>query len=190
MEALGLSPNDVRWVVMTHLHTDHAGGLHHFPESEILVSGQEFRAAAGMAGRLRGYLPNRWPTWFSPKLVEFEDMATGPFPRCLALTKAGDVILVPTPGHSAGHLSVIVTEPEVNLFFAGDASYTEQLMLDQAVDGVAPKELAARESLKQIAQFVTACPTVYLPSHDPDAERRLETRTAVCVASAPRARVE
>lgn len=29
MQAAGLSPRDVRWVVMTHLHTDHAGGLHH-----------------------------------------------------------------------------------------------------------------------------------------------------------------
>ena len=31
-------PGDVRWVVMTHLHTDHAGGLHHFPDNEILVT--------------------------------------------------------------------------------------------------------------------------------------------------------
>ena len=31
MRALGLDPGAARWVVMTHMHGDHAGGLEHFP---------------------------------------------------------------------------------------------------------------------------------------------------------------
>src|SRR5437764_9775747 len=31
LRRLGIAPRDVRWVVITHLHTDHAGGLAHFP---------------------------------------------------------------------------------------------------------------------------------------------------------------
>ena len=34
LRALGFSPDDVRWVILTHLHTDHAGGLAHFPRSD------------------------------------------------------------------------------------------------------------------------------------------------------------
>src|SRR2546430_5120201 len=41
LRQLGIEPGDVRRVVVTHLHTDHAGGLHHFPDSEILVTGAE-----------------------------------------------------------------------------------------------------------------------------------------------------
>ena len=41
---LGIAPSDVRMVVMTHLHTDHAGGLHHFPDTEILVTPARPRA--------------------------------------------------------------------------------------------------------------------------------------------------
>jgi glyoxylase-like metal-dependent hydrolase (beta-lactamase superfamily II) len=54
LERLGIRPGDVRWVVMTHLHTDHAGGLHHFPD-EILVTRTELEYGSGLRGRLRAW---------------------------------------------------------------------------------------------------------------------------------------
>ena len=57
-------------VVLTHLHVDHDGGLAHSPNTEILVSPGDLRAARGWMGRLREYLPNRWPTWFAPKSLD------------------------------------------------------------------------------------------------------------------------
>jgi glyoxylase-like metal-dependent hydrolase (beta-lactamase superfamily II) len=78
MRRLGFSPEEVRWVVLTHLHADHAGGLHHFPSSEILVSREEYEGAVGFGGRLRGYLNGHWPTWFSPRLIDLEHKRLGP----------------------------------------------------------------------------------------------------------------
>src|SRR6266567_5241936 len=52
MRALGIAPTDVRWVVMTHLHTDHAGGLHHFPKATLLVSRSEHQVASGFRGQV------------------------------------------------------------------------------------------------------------------------------------------
>ncbi len=179
LRALGLPPAEVRWLVLTHLHTDHAGGLAHFPTAEILVTQTEYAAAAGVRGQARGYLPQHLPTWFAPHLVRFDDGPVGPFPRSHRLTRAGDVLLVPTPGHTDGHQSVIVREGDAALFLAGDASYTEHLMREGAVDGVAPHETADRATLERIQRYTRAVPTVYLPSHDPDAVARLAARQAV-----------
>jgi glyoxylase-like metal-dependent hydrolase (beta-lactamase superfamily II) len=176
---LGLSPDDVRWVVLSHFHTDHAGGLSHFPASEIVCSRIDFEFSQGLLGQARGMLPQRWPVWFSPTLIEPADRPFGPFPQSTALTAAGDVHLLPTPGHTPGHLSVALEDGDTVFLFAADASYTEQLMLDGVADGVSPDPAAARATLGRIQQLVAERPTVYLPSHDPEAVRRLVERQVV-----------
>ena len=104
LEQLGILASDVRRVVMTHLHTDHAGGLHHFPDTEILVARAELDYAAGPLGRVRGYPNKRWPAVFNPTLVDLPAVPFGPFPASMALTEAGDVTLVPAAGHTPASL--------------------------------------------------------------------------------------
>lgn len=188
LEALGIPPRDVRWVVMTHLHTDHAGGLHHFPDAEILVSSTEYAAARGAMGRLRGYLPQHWPEWFEPTLLELDESRRRPLPaRGTALTRAGDVRVVPTPGHTAGHVSVLVDEGPRTLIMAGDTSYTEANLMTGVVDGVSSMGGGvdrAAATLEDLRRFAARRPSVYLPSHDPEAGRRLGERRVVDVSDA------
>ena len=82
-------PDAVRWVVLTHMHTDHAGGLAHFPKAEILVTRTEFEASGGIRGKVNGYLPQRRPEWLSPTLVDFTDEPFGPFPASRAAHQRG-----------------------------------------------------------------------------------------------------
>ena len=177
LQALGIGPNDVRWLVMTHLHTDHAGGFHHFSKAEVLVNRRAHQLASGVTGQVRGFLPQHWPAWFKPTLIDLAQRPWGPFPASLSLTQSEDVFVVPTAGHTDGHMSVVLRENNLTYFFAGDTSYTQQLMLDQQIDGVSLDAQAARHTLQRIRQLAEQTPLVYLPSHDPAAAERLANKT-------------
>jgi len=173
LRAMGVGSADVRRVVLTHLHIDHDGGLSWFPKSEILVSPGELARAAGIAGRIRGYLPQRWPRGFDPKPLVLDGGPYGPFACSKRLTADGAIVAVATPGHTPDHLSVIVEGEDSAVLVAGDASYSEATMLAGTIDGVSEDEAQAAATLAAIQAFAAARPTVYLPAHDPDAARRL-----------------
>jgi glyoxylase-like metal-dependent hydrolase (beta-lactamase superfamily II) len=182
MRASGLNPEEVSKVILTHLHTDHAGGISHFPDSEFLVSPDEYQGAQGFAGMMQGYLPNRWPEWFAPSYIQFESEAFGPFEESYAVTKAGDVVIVPTPGHTPNHVSVIVKIDGVSYFLAGDTSYYEALLLKRQPDGVSNSK-AAVSTLDKILRYSEVEPTVYLPSHDPLSGDRLRHKRTLAPAA-------
>jgi glyoxylase-like metal-dependent hydrolase (beta-lactamase superfamily II) len=179
LRRLGIGPRDVKTVVLTHLHIDHDGGLAHFPHSRILADRDEIARTAGMSGALLGYLPQRWPTWFDPAPLAWRDNAYGPFARSAPLTKAGDVVAVPTPGHTPNHVSVIVRDGDQHIMLAGDTSYLESTMTGGTLDGISPDENVTLTTLAGIRALCAERPTIYLPTHDPGAAARLTERRAV-----------
>jgi N-acyl homoserine lactone hydrolase len=181
LHKLGISAGDVKTVVLTHLHIDHDGGLAHFPRSRIVASGDEMARASGIRGALLGYLPSRWPKWFDPEPIAWQALPYGPFAHSASLTAAGDVIAVPTPGHTPSHFSVIVKDGEAQIMLAGDASYLEATMLSETVDGISPNESIAKATLARIRELYSGRPTIYLPTHDPKSGDRLSERRLTSV---------
>ena len=180
LKELGITPRDVRQVVLTHLHTDHAGGLAHLTNARFWVSEQEFQRASGLGGLVQGYLPHRWPKWWEPNFITYDNVAFGPFERSISLTKAGDVLIIPTPGHTPNHISVVVCGSP-SIFLAGDTSYNQQLLIDGKVDGVSPDEEVAKLTLSRISALSKEMPIVYLPSHDPESQNRLLNQSVLVV---------
>lgn len=178
LRRLGIGQADIKALVLTHFHTDHAGGLHHFRGTETLVSGSDYRLARGFLGRLLGYLPNRWPQWFSPEPVAFGRESFGPFEQSYKVTQAGDVLIVPTPGHTPGHVSLVVNTGDVSFFLAGDTSYSQRLLLTRTPDGISPRASVTLDTMDRILELANSRPLVYLPTHDPESVERLaEKRT-------------
>jgi glyoxylase-like metal-dependent hydrolase (beta-lactamase superfamily II) len=183
LKALGIATRDVKTVVLTHMHIDHDGGLAHFPHSRILASADEIARTAGISGAIQGYLPARWPSWFDPKPLAWQPLRDGAFASGMPLTTAGDVVVVPTPGHTPSHVSVVVDDGDRQIVLAGDTSYTEETMVRGAVDGVSPDEATALATLAGLRAACAARPTVYLPTHDPAAAERLHRHTPTLVPS-------
>jgi glyoxylase-like metal-dependent hydrolase (beta-lactamase superfamily II) len=99
----------------------------------------------------------------------------------MALTRRGDVIAIPTPGHTPSHVSVLV-HGQPSWFLAGDTSYNEGLLLAGKVDGVSPNVAQALETGKKILRLTQQEALIYLPSHDPDNVARLTRGKALLVS--------
>ena len=173
LRALGIEPADIRCLVMTHMHGDHAGGLSHFEGVDILMSEIEAAMAMARAGPLNGYLNSHYPDWLEPRTIAFEGDPWECFEASHVLTADETVRLVPTPGHTKGHLSVVVEQPDHLVLLAGDATYSEAALEAGVVDGVAQDERAHRRSTARLRELCGNHPTVVAPTHDPMTDKRL-----------------
>lgn len=161
LRARGIEPRDVRHVVLSHLHTDHVGGLDAFVHAEVLVARSEWRRGTGLGGRIRGYLPQYWPDELEPTLVDFEDGAVGPFAASHDVTGEGRLLLVPAPGHTPGHAALLVRSERRSWLLAGDLARTAA-----EVERVAPA----------IASWCREEEVDVLTAHDPSASDSAEAR--------------
>lgn len=109
----GMEPRTVRWVVLSHLHTDHVGGVGAFPGAEVIVSRTEWERAQGLGGRLRGYLPQHWPLG-RPLLVDPPHDVAGD----------GALLVVAAPGHTPGHVALVVRDGDGGYLLGGDAAHS------------------------------------------------------------------
>lgn len=167
---LGLAPDEVRWVVQTHLHFDHADGFGFFPNAEVLVSRAELE---GHRRRPLGAVSCLYPAGFSPTALKYVPRPYGAFGSHFPLTRAEDVVIVPTYGHSYGHQSVLLRDQGATLLFAGDVVFDERQLLGREVAGIVQHVGRARDSIDRVRAWVASTPTVFLPSHDPGSLERL-----------------
>jgi len=170
----GLDPAEIPVVVMTHMHLDHTSAISEFPSSTFVVSETEWNAAAtGAQPVLNGYRRVHFDYAFDYRTVDFdrggiESYAT--FGRTFDLFGDGSIRLAYTPGHSAGHMSVIARLAEHDFVIGGDATYTKGQL--EGTAPLAPRPFDAhnyRRSLQELKLFKREFPdAIVTPGHDPE----------------------
>ena len=147
LAALGLTPQDIDLVILSHGHIDHVGALHLFAHAPIVMTNTE-RAdpAPSYFGTAR---PLAWPK----ARYHLIDADT---PVCDGLT------LVPTPGHTAGHLSALLDLSTTGpVILAADAINRAS----EPAEGFADAEDPA--TAKVSADRLLARPGLLIYGHDP-----------------------
>ena len=177
----GHDANTIPLVVLTHLHQDHASGISAFPNSTFVVTDAEWEAATSdPRPLLRGYRPAQFDYVFDYRTVSYAGASISSysnFGRTFDLFGDGSVRLAHTPGHSAGHQSVICRLRDRDFVIAGDAVYTWR----QLEGGPpAPRQVDPhqwRRSLQELQLFHRQYPqAVIVPGHDPAYWRALSPR--------------
>ncbi|HYL61506.1 MAG TPA: MBL fold metallo-hydrolase [Candidatus Methylomirabilis sp.] len=160
LRRVGEDPSQLHWVILSHVHLDHAGGLMDLPSLLVLLSREELQYANDPAVQAKGYViaahtskfppPNAPTLHFAPKPYEIFDESAD-------LYGDGSVVVVPLRGHTPGSVGIFVNlVPAKRLFYVGDAVDDERgfeqrvgkslILRDSDNDSVRANEIVARLS--------------------------------------------
>jgi N-acyl homoserine lactone hydrolase len=167
LQAAGRSPDDIDFVAVSHLHYDHAGGLEFFPDTPVLAQRRELELA-------------HWPPIYQRRFYAPADYAATT--AWIELDGDHDVFgdgrvrLFPTPGHTAGHQSLLITLGHGALILAGDAAYTSWAFEQSIMPAIVADPDAMVRSWGRLRELRRTCDAKLLFTHDPD--YRTATRLA------------
>jgi glyoxylase-like metal-dependent hydrolase (beta-lactamase superfamily II) len=133
----GISPDDVDFVCLSHLHWDHTGDTHLFKHSTFLV-GEKCQPL------LEKTYPHVQDHVLPPDRTRFLDLASGhsvgPFPHALDFFNDGSLYLIDASGHFPGHMNALVRTSVDGgwIYLAGDSAHHWKLITLEAQIAVAP----------------------------------------------------
>jgi N-acyl homoserine lactone hydrolase len=177
---VNLRAEDVNTVVFSHLHFDHIGGIADVPQAELLVSRDEWQQLSAPHPEhdyfFRDHIQLPGAKWRSIDFKPTTDPLLAPFGGCYDVMGDGTLMLLPTPGHTVGSLSMLVRAVDhPPLLLVGDLSYSLELLMGDQLPGIYADKSQLQASFAKVRNLKAQLPDlVILGSHDPAAADLLQ----------------
>jgi N-acyl homoserine lactone hydrolase len=179
---LGYAAGDVHTAVLSHLHQDHIGGLGELGQANIVVSQTEWGTLSTPLPEMRGLMTRHIDLpgvrWQRVEPGPTDDPGLAPFVQSHDLFGDGSLVLLPTPGHTPGSMSLLVRQAGLPpLMMVGDLTYDVHLFEHGHVPGVG-KRAGLQKTTAMVNKMRERMPDlVVLPAHDPGSADRLAEAT-------------
>ncbi len=174
----GIAADTIRTAVISHLHFDHVGGIAQIPQADLLVHDREWAILSGAHPErewiLREHIELATARWRQITLVQTDDPLFDGFEGIYDVAGDGSMILLPTPGHTAGSLSLLIRQKGWDpILLVADLSYEAALLERDVVPGVGDKEalLASFAKVRALKERLPGLAIV--ASHDFTASQRV-----------------
>ncbi len=157
LRRMEIDPDSIETVFCTHLHMDHAGGNCLFPKATFLVSGKEWETVQDPSLEGKGYFRNDWDHPLN--YVHVEDGHD--------LFGDGSAILQALPGHTPGHMGLILQLEQTGTVVLG----IDTVPMEGNIDGPLPRMVTtpeeAQQSVNKVKELASNGATV-ICGHDPE----------------------
>ncbi|WP_017929108.1 N-acyl homoserine lactonase family protein [Limimaricola hongkongensis] len=171
----GVAARDIRTAVISHLHFDHVGGIAQIPQAELLVSAREWSILSEPHPErewiLREHIEIPSAKWRQITFAPADDPLFEGFDGIHDVAGDGSLILLPTPGHTKGSMSMLIRrEGENPILLVGDLTYEATLLERNVVPGTGDRDtlLASFAKVKRLRERLPGLAVV--ASHDFAAE--------------------
>ena len=157
LESLGVKPNDITYVAMSHTHGDHVGNAKMFGKSKILMQKLEHELA--MSGSSKPLSDDQNVEMLSGDREVFGD---------------GSVRIISTPGHTPGHQSLLVKLPKTGaLILTGDLVHFQYMWDNKIVPSFNFNKEQSLSSIERVNKLVAEHKAQLWIGHDKDITARI-----------------